>query len=633
LGRQAVKAFNSCLKTAVKAGAGDCATAAAVDTKGKINAAAEKLLNVAAPGGRCQDAAATVALAEHVRCGPPIGTPLDSFASVTVCLADLYRTDIEQLFAGILRPDFVATAADRDVARCVQWIAKTSSKLFVVAQKEKRLIQNAADQAGGDSSYLDGGDPTGVIARALDHLISRIDRACGTMTAAQWAAVGSCDTTLTGVTSCVAQKTLAHAHGLIASAYDQPGICPSSVAIEISPRGRDKTVVSASEIDSGWTGWVHDDGLVDGTVLRLGLDCGLGGDNDCASCTVSFDCEGGNCRCSNDMSLECDEPFGPDADNCEGNVCRALLGPPQPFNRGGIPVCIQYELFEDVSGGIDAGTGESAINIALAENVHTGIAQNLPCPVCDGSVCSGGARNGLPCDIDGIEEYSEVGDVSFDCPPDALAQLTGPDGLRARTTLRTGTSALALTLQCDPPLGPLGCLCSVCSGDASLACNSDEECAAADAGVCRTDGAHSGTPRAPNSCSDFVCVDDGSGTGDGECSTDDDLFCDGYLKSDGSGMLPCITDTDCTAYDVPGAGSCTLSEPHSCFSGDISSSGLADPERPILVASYCSAPSVSGAINSGRGLPGPNRLLLDTNATRYCADGVTPWGAGGAICP
>jgi hypothetical protein len=634
LGATALKAIDGCIKSAVKAGAGDCSTTVIVDTKGKIAAAAQKLLDVAAPGGDCDDSAAAVALSEHLRCGPPIGSALGTFAGVASCLDDLYRADIESLRAAILAPSFAAAAADRAVARCVTTIAKTSTKLFRAVQKEKSVLQNAADRLGGDSAYVDAGDPNGKIARALDVLSTKLASACGGLTGSQWAAVGSCDTTLAGATSCIAAKTLAHGHALIASAYDQPGVCPSSVVLEIAPRARDQAIVSASEIDEGWTGFAHDDELVEGTELRLELDCGAPGNNDCASCSLSFDCEGGNCRCSNDMSLECDEPFGPDADDCGGNVCRALLGPPQPFNQAGLPLCMQYELFEDVSGGADVGTGASTIDIALAEYIHFGIAHNQPCPVCDGTMCNGGARDGLPCDVDGIESYSDLGDVSLDCPPNALSNISGPNGLRARATLQTGTSALALALPCDPPFGGESCLCSVCTGDGTLACNSDAECAAAGAGTCRTDGLHSGADRAPNSCSDLICVDDGSGSGDGTCNTGpDDSYCDGYLKSDGSGLVSCGTDFDCAASGVPDAGTCTLVQRRQCLSGGITSSGVADPEGPILAASYCGAPSSVALLNNIRGLPGPNRLVLDTNATRYCADDTTPWGPGGASCP
>lgn len=634
LGATALKAIDGCMKSAVKAGAGNCATTVAVDTKGKIAAAAQKLLDVAAPGGDCDDTAAAVALSEHLRCGPPIGTSLGTFAGVTSCLEDLYRADIESLRAAVLSPSFAAAATDRAVARCVTTIAKTSTKLFRAVQKEKGLLQNAADRLGGDSGYVDAGDPNGKIARALDVLNTKLASACGALTASQWAAVGSCDTTLSGVTSCVASKAVGHGHALIASAYDQPGICPSSIELEIAPRARDGAIVSASEIDAGWTGFAHDDELVDGTTLRLELDCGLAGDNDCASCSVSFDCEGGNCRCSNDVSIECDEPFGPDADDCGGNVCRALLGPPQPVNHAGTPLCIQNELFEDVIGIAAVGNGDSVIDIALTERIHVGIAQDLPCPVCDGSVCNGGARNGLPCDVDGIESYSDLGDLSLDCPPNALSDVSGSNGLRARATLQTGTSSLAATLPCDPPRGAESCLCSVCTGDATLACNSDAECAAAGAGTCRTDGLHPGVDREPNGCSDGICVDGGAGTGDGTCNAGpDDLYCDGYLESDGSGVLSCATDSDCTAIGVPNAGNCTLVQRRRCFVDAIAAPGVADPETPVLAATYCVAPATAGFLNSMRGLPGPNRLVLDTNATRYCADDTTPWGPGGAICP
>ena len=109
------------------------------------------------------------------------------------------------------------------------------------------------------------------------------------------------------------------------------------------------------------------------------------------------------------------------------------------------------------------------------------------------------------------------------------------------------------------------------------------------------------------------------------------MFCDGFTKSNGEGILTCGTNADCLTYGVPGAGNCTLADVRKCFLNPIEADGIPGTEGAVLVSNFCSAPTASGSVNAATGTPGPSRLSLDMEFFGRCADG-SPWGPGGANC-
>jgi hypothetical protein len=193
-------------------------------------------------------------------------------------------------------------------------------------------------------------------------------------------------------------------------------------------------------------------------------------------------------------------------------------------------------------------------------------------------------------------------------------------------------ASLPFGLPCDPPLGAYSCACSTCSLDNTVACNSNADCPGL--GVCRTDGLHGGALRVPDKCQ-FPETFDDMGGGEGQCSgpLSNNMFCDGFVRGDGSGVLVCANNADCGTYGVPGAGNCTLDQPLSCFLDPIVATGSATPQGATLGATYCVPPTGGGAVNSAFGFPGPARLVAETEYSHFCADGVTAWSPGGASCP
>ena len=86
----------------------------------------------------------------------------------------------------------------------------------------------------------------------------------------------------------------------------------------------------------------------------------------------------------------------------------------------------------------DIGTGSSTTRVENISTVYTGIDQTRPCPTCESGSCNGGDRNGMSCTIDAT--HPAFGDMSYDCPPSAGANITGA-GLSIVLDLSEGESA------------------------------------------------------------------------------------------------------------------------------------------------------------------------------------------------
>ncbi|RMF20946.1 MAG: hypothetical protein D6760_10490, partial [Deltaproteobacteria bacterium] len=106
-------------------------------------------------------------------------------------------------------------------------------------------------------------------------------------------------------------------------------------------------------------------------------------------------------------------------------------------------------------------------------------------------------------------------------------------------------------------------------------------------------------------------------------------FCDGFVRANGAGIVPCFTNVDCGS-----SGNCSLIKPRECFPDPILASGIASPGYPVLAGAACVPPAGSGAINAAVGLVGPEKLRLQTRATFFCSSNPTQTyepGTGG--CP
>lgn len=396
-----------------------------------------------------------------------------------------------------------------------------------------------------------------------------------------------------------------------------------------------------TELDAGWTGEAHDRDVNDRAKLYADVSCPGGPEiGTCGQCNVTgFDCQGDGCRCDNDTRSVCDVPFTLDP-LCSGGTCVPYVGPPVSVSAGGEATCVVTELAADVSGTLDVDDGSGQLDVSANAVVHSGISVTEPCPyctgdttACDGSrdgTCVGGPDDGLSCDVGGTSGCFPApgGDGhSLDCMPDPLTTISGT-GLRVDMSLTTGTSKLKAALFCEPPFDTEKCWCKVCSGDTTLACDSDEVCAGAGAGTCSSTG--SGVATAPNACTSGTCVEI-SGE-EGKCSGgQSDTFCDGVLACDAAGIIPCTTNTDCA---MAGAGTCTVVEQRECFVDPIKAKGDADTVRPVYASAFCVPPTTSAGVNGSRGYPGPARLVQQTELELFCAsDPGTTYTPGVGGCP
>ncbi len=154
---------------------------------------------------------------------------------------------------------------------------------------------------------------------------------------------------------------------------------------DLSIGGKCRTL---SDLDTGWTGIAHDADILDQVFVGGTLSCpGTGGN--CGTCDVTgIDPFTNNCRCANDVTIICNEPFSNDQDDCGGAACECFLGAPLPLSSGNVPACVTNKFAEDVFGTANVDLGESQITAKLRSVVYTGPSAFLPCPVCAGNCTS-----------------------------------------------------------------------------------------------------------------------------------------------------------------------------------------------------------------------------------------------------
>jgi hypothetical protein len=618
----------------------DCSnplTADAAANKNKAAAALGKAVD-AMQSTNCQSSPAV--LAEFGRCPAPFETDddggatsgIDDFAELSSCLSlhavKLVGDAAEELLGMPTLP------LDKDQQKCHATIGKVYTKIVDTTVKERAKCQKKLDKSGGGIGFACAtADPKGKIAAAREKGKAKIASKCALVESAALTlgragfprAVGdldSCAEDVNGLVTCVVGKVTDTAGGGVAAMlWELPGVCPGNGSYQVVP------VAVDTEVDTGHNGIVHD---MDPILGYKGVTFTIACDADCASCaSTSVDPSADACRCNGDASVQCTADV-----DCGGigGPCECFYGPPTPYVAGSTPVCVVTRIAGSMSGSLDPATGDVSLTIPALLRIHTGVSFDSPCPHCTGDVCAGGARDGLGCSVDGSD--ATFGTVSYDCPPDPFANLTGI-GISTTVDYTTGTLSLPFALACDPPFGAYACACSTCSLDNSIACNDDADCAGA--GVCRTDGGHGGATRLPNACYDFTCSPDpGDGPNEGTCLAGPvDNFCDGWLRSSGEGLINCGTNTDCDAYGPlcpdGDCGNCTLSKNRDCFLDPIVAEGV--PAKTI-VGEGCIGPTGSGAVNSAIGWPGAYRVRQNLVADLLCSDGVTSYDPpGGSNCP
>lgn len=656
------KLVSGCHKERNKSGgAADCNVIdlANADPKGKMTKAQEKIVDGIQKS--CTDAGVGLEIVkEYISCPEPCTTnlglpnPLTSYAQIGQCLG-CYASEIAQDF-GIATQGLPAAPMPSETDQsCHASIGKGFGKYLATIMKERTKCQNTAEKEGAvhleDTGCITA-DPKGKIASALTKANEGIDSSCATATLANLASCSNVD--LASLKNCLASESVTASDDGVAGSYELDAtICPTG--IDALVRGR-KTVTGATtstRLELGWSGSAHNADLQDNYFISVDVTCPNSGPP-CGACTIDGISPAGSqytsfLRCRNDVSVECDELFANDVDDCGGDFCTYVLGPPLPVSAGNNPVCSINRLKTDIGGTSNPDTGEGELSISLSTLVNLGvIGLTYPCAICvndttplDGEragTCEGGANDGDPCDIQGFsasfappntcrdgaalgnpcdEDADCPGSVcaltsglSLDCPPEALANISG-SGLNIDLELTTSATSLPFSNACDSPLGFLDCACGVCSGDGGLPCRDDGECALAGAGTCTAIG--SGVSRVPNDCGDGVCSPAGGDRG--TClAGPDDKFCDGALNADGDGYIGCNTDGDCDSVaSVCGGdcGNCTVSQQRACFLDPIVAVGTPSTENPVLVSTFCLPPTNNAAINGVSGQPGPVRVTVD----------------------
>jgi len=384
---------------------------------------------------------------------------------------------------------------------------------------------------------------------------------------------------------------------------------------------------TATNLDIGWKGLGHTQDLDDVVPARLLLECD--GPAPCGECAITgLDPQLGNCRCAADNRVPCFAPHEVNDPSCGGGLCTCYFGPPVPLSAGTVPTCLLNEVEAEVTGLVNVDEGAGTIEIPLLERVFLGISTVEPCPTCDGDpapgngqregTCVGGLNDAQGCDAQSANTTFPApggGRYSLDCFPDPGASIT-PSGLRIAMVLGTGESTIAAGVACGL-FGQQLCPCATCSGDPSVACSSDAECAALEAGTCSR-SASLVVPE-PNACDGGICSDLGAERG--ACETGPiDSFCDAIVRADGRGFLGCSSNADCSEASIGvDAGDCALSELRRCFLDPIVATGRAHPAAPLGAAAFCTPATTSGGVNNVTGLPGPTRWEQQAVLSLFCA--------------
>lgn len=657
------KTVAGCHKGRDKAGGtADCniLDLANADTKGKFDKAKTKLTDGVAKA--CTGAGIdNDVLDEYTSCPEPCGTdlalpnPLSSYADLGTCLACV---------AGEIAQDFGAASQglpggvplSSDDSKCHGAIGKFYGKYVSTILKDRTKCQNTEEKKNGAMDLASTGcatsDLKSKIAKALTKAEGGLDKLCPAATLAN---LDSCPAVSLGdLKTCLETEGDSAGDDGVTYAYEMPATtCP--VAIDSLIRGSvtNSGGTTKTELELGWTGLAHTADLPDNYFISVDVTC-PNSEPPCGVCTIDGVSTSGPqyasfTRCANDFTAPCDEPFGPDLDDCGGNQCDYILGPPLPVSSGNNPVCSINRLIADFTGTSEPDAGEGEINITLRTRVYLGgNGLTQPCALCindatpqDGvknGTCVGGAADGLSCDIQGFSpSFAPEGTcaagpalgnacttdvdcpgsvcaltngVSLDCPPAVLANISG-DGLFIPLELTTGATSLSFDNSCDSPLGALDCACGQCSLDNSLPCRNDSECALAGAGTCTAVG--SGELRVPNGCSNLIC--DPAGNDKGICTAGPtDTFCDGVLDANGLGFIGCSTNADCDVVSVVcggDCGTCTNTRQRPCFLDPIVDIGEPDTENPVLVSTFCLSPTNNNSVNSVSGTPGPVRVIVD----------------------
>lgn len=612
----------------------DCYDASVADTKGKIDKAAAKIGS--SIGSKCSVDTSAV-LARFFTCSAEctselsLNEPLADDAERAACMACEATKLVEDASSNTLgTPDPMDFSDDKTSQKCAKSLQKNMQKYLDSLLKNDQKCQKDADKAGANEvGDCAGADPGGKGAGALAKAKAAIAKDCG---AADLTLLAVCSDVGTTELGDCAEAEFAAAELLAYEASYGAEPCPTALLSTVRA-GTGSAGTTSTVLSVGWTGIAHNLDLPDNYQIAADLTCPGIEAGSCGECDIDGVSTRGDqyqnfTRCEEDPSIECAAPFATDP-ACPGlQNCGYYLGGPLAISAGGTFTCTLNRMASDITGTSDPDAGTGNLNVSLRAQVHTGVAQQQPCPICindntpqDGSrdgTCVGGERDGLDCDVHALD--ASFGDVSLDCTIDPLSNISG-SGLIITLPLTTGSSSLGFDVPCDSPLQAFSCACGQCTGDTTLPCNSDQECADAGAGTCTTNGGGQAAARQPNQCNDATCTDDQGQSDRGSCSTAGpfDRFCGGLLRANGEGVLACNTNIDCAAFEGGAGdvcpnndcGDCDLVKTRTCFLDPIELTGTPDTENPVLAGTFCVPPTSNGGVNSSAGSPGPGAVRID----------------------
>ena len=418
---------------------------------------------------------------------------------------------------------------------------------------------------------------------------------------------GETSTPVTGETSTPGSGETATPGGGV-TATPSPGTSSSGGTLTPTPTGSpqcpvagevESTAGTQKVLDTGWTGLAHNQTVIQDGKLTFTVSCNST-TKPCGTCNVggpiqNLKADQGDInahRCANDTSIKCSGD--PD---CGTGKCQFFFGAPLPLSAGGVSTCVTNQISGAVTGTANVESGAFHSTLNLTSRVYNGIETALPCPVCNGDAtvndgqkggtCSGGPRNGQPCDGNGRSPIPSFGTTSFDCPPNPGALIT------------------ALSIALDGSSGTetrtLGASSPVCSAAPSKKC------------FCPSDG----QVTQPN-----ACIDDTGVPGDGTlCQADSGSANEGHC-TEGPIDTHCQIETfrGCLVpADCPASGDSCISEARPCYldngTGSVTAVGHPDPPdasgiaNPTFAALFCVG-KTNAAVNAAAGLPGLGRIEL-----------------------
>jgi len=317
------------------------------------------------------------------------------------------------------------------------------------------------------------------------------------------------------------------------------------------------TVEKGGDLDAGWTGIGHNQGV----VLK----------------SQAFGCLD-NCDLS--TSSVCTGKGGTDLNG-------QTFGPPLPLLAENVATCVNNKLDGDIDFSFDVATGEATMKLSLTSEVFLTGDQRRPCPTCSGSFigdagkCSAGKNRGKSCTVEGLTE--KFGNTSSDCPPE------GGD--------RVGDVAVSLDPVTSESITQKGAL--TCSGGGSALC------------VCKGSPA---VPSKPNGC------DNPESCSPDNCPSDDpDNVKAGFDQAcckQGSKTIACFEIKPDADDNNIKKQTITRSGERAIPTGLTSGAAWPDTDYPKIAADgkvasvFCIPATNENTIDTTSGLPGPGAFIL-----------------------